>query len=35
MKPDKITTHGLLEVCDLIPGKRGKVSEGAYYIYGA
>ena len=35
MKPDKITTHGLLEVCDLIPGKRGKVSEVAYYIYGA
>lgn len=35
MKPDKITKHGLLEVCDLIPGKRGKVSEGAYYIYGA
>lgn len=35
MKPDKITTHGLLEVCDLIPGKRGKVSKGAYYIYGA
>lgn len=35
MKPDKITTHGLLEVCDFIPGKRGKVSEGAYYIYGA
>ncbi|MDQ7312886.1 restriction endonuclease subunit S [Stenotrophomonas sp. Sm10] len=35
MKPDKITTHGLLEVCDLIPGKRGKVSEGSYYIYGA
>ncbi|WP_261079575.1 restriction endonuclease subunit S [Streptococcus mitis] len=35
MKPDKITTHGFLEVCDLIPGKRGKVSEGVYYIYGA
>jgi restriction endonuclease S subunit len=35
MKPDKIITHGLLDVCDLIPGKRGKVSEGAYYIYGA
>nr|DAX82918.1 MAG TPA: hypothetical protein [Caudoviricetes sp.] len=35
MKPDKITKYGLLEVCDFIPGKRGKVSEGAYYIYGA
>ena len=35
MKPDKITKHGLLEVCELISGKRGKVSEGAYYIYGA
>ena len=35
MKPDNITKYGLLEVCDFIPGKRGKVSEGAYYIYGA
>ena len=35
MKPDKITKYGLLEVCELISGKRGKVSEGAYYIYGA
>lgn len=35
MKPDNITKYGLLDVCDLIPGKRGKVSEGAYYIYGA
>lgn len=35
MKPDKITKYGLLEVCELISGKRGKVSEGSYYIYGA
>ena len=35
MKPDNIKKYGLLDVCDLIPGKRGKVSEGAYYIYGA
>ena len=35
MKPDNITKYGLLEVCELISGKRGKVSEGAYYIYGA
>ena len=35
MKPDKVTKYGLLEVCDFIPGKRGKVSEGSYYIYGA
>ena len=33
MQPDNITKYGLLEVCDFIPGKRGKVSEGAYYIY--
>ena len=35
MKLDNIKKYGLLDVCDLIPGKRGKVSEGAYYIYGA
>lgn len=35
MKPKKITTYGLLEVCELISGTRGKVSEGSYYIYGA
>ena len=35
MKPDKITKYGLLEVCELISGKLGKVSEGSYYIYGA
>ncbi len=32
MKPDKITKYGLLEVCEFIPGKRGKVAEGAYCI---
>jgi|GEM_PF-1339704 type I restriction modification DNA specificity domain protein len=35
MKPNKITKYGLLEVCELISGKRGKVSKGAYCIYGA
>jgi restriction endonuclease S subunit len=35
MKPEKITTYRLLEVCDLIPGKRGKVCDGTYFIYGA
>lgn len=35
MKPNKITRYGLLEVCELISGTRGKVSEGSYYIYGA
>ena len=35
MKPEKITTYRLLEVCDLIPGKRGKVFDGTYFIYGA
>lgn len=35
MKPNKITRYGLLEVCELISGNRGKVSEGSYYIYGA
>lgn len=28
MKPDKITTHGLLEVCELISGTRTKVTDG-------
>nr|DAX66993.1 MAG TPA: hypothetical protein [Caudoviricetes sp.] len=35
MKPDKITTHRLLEVCELIPGTRTKVTDGPYFIYGA
>ncbi len=35
MKPDKITTHGLLEVCELISGTRTKVTDGPYFIYGA
>lgn len=35
MKPNKIARYGLLEVCELISGTRGKVSEGSYYIYGA
>lgn len=35
MKQEKITTYRLLEVCDLIPGKRGKVCDGTYFIYGA
>lgn len=35
MKPNEITKYGLLEVCELIPGTRGKVSEGSYSIYGA
>ena len=35
MKPDKITTHGLLEVCELISGTRTKTTDGPYFIYGA
>ena len=35
MKPDNITTHGLLEVCELISGTRTKVTDGPYFIYGA
>lgn len=35
MKPDKITKYGLLDVCDLIPGARTKVTDGPYFIYGA
>ena len=35
MKPDKITTHGLLEVCELISGTRTKATNGSYFIYGA
>ena len=35
MKPDKITTHGLLEVCELISGTRTKATDGPYLIYGA
>ncbi len=35
MKPEKITTHGLLEVCELISGTRTKVTDGPYFIYGA
>ena len=35
MKPDKITTHGLLDVFDLIPGARTKTTDGPYFIYGA
>lgn len=33
MKPEKITTHGLLEVCELISGTRTKVTDGPYFIY--
>lgn len=35
MKPNKITKHGLLEVCELIPGTRTKATDGPYFIYGA
>ena len=35
MKPDKITTCGLLEVCELISGTRTKVTDGPYFIYSA
>ena len=35
MKPDKITTCGLLEVCELISGTRTKATDGSYFIYGA
>ena len=35
MKPDKITTYGLLEVCELISGTRTKTTDGPYFIYGA
>lgn len=35
MKPDKITTCGLLEVCELISGTRTKATDGPYFIYGA
>lgn len=35
MKPEKITTYGLLEVCDLISGTRTNEKDGPYYIYGA
>lgn len=35
MKPDKITTHRLLEVCELISGSRTKTTDGPYFIYGA
>lgn len=35
MRPDKITTHGLLEVCELISGTRTKITDGPYFIYGA
>lgn len=35
MKPDKITKHGLLEVCELISGTRTKTTDGPYFIYGA
>lgn len=35
MKPEKITTYGLLEVCELISGTRTKATDGPYFIYGA
>ena len=35
MKPDKITTNRLLEVCELIPGSRTKETDRPYFIYGA
>ena len=35
MKPDKITTYGLLEVCELISGAKTKETDGPYFIYGA
>lgn len=35
MKPEKITTYGLLEVCELIPGTRIKATDGPYFIYSA
>ena len=35
MKLDKITTYGLLEVCELISGTRTNETDGPYFIYGA